>query len=114
MCGSSFGCIDHKEEFKEIVSRREGGLYDEYCRTSDAFVVAWLEFAVTECEHVGVSYFEIECLCDLECELPGRLTSENFDFVFVLHIVEGLIFVQSFKYGSYVVKNLLASCSCLR
>jgi hypothetical protein len=114
MCRCSLGCVNHKKKLEEIVCRREGRLYDEYCRTSDALIVTWLELSVAECQYVGVTQFQSQGLCDLECELLGRLACEKFDFVFVLHIIEDLFVIHSFEYRSDIVENLLASLACLR
>ena len=60
MSGSSLCCIDHEQKFEEIIRRRECGLDYEYSRSSDTFIVAWLEFAVAECEDIRLSELQPE------------------------------------------------------
>ena len=53
-------------------------------------IVGWLEFAVAEDKDIRTSDLDVECLGYLHCKILGSSAGEKLEFVFVLHLIEGL------------------------
>ena len=87
MCRCSFGCINHKKQFKQILNRWESGLHDENGGSSDAFVERRLELTVTESQYIRCAKLDIHSLGYLQCEILGGSAREKLDFVFVMHYI---------------------------
>jgi len=73
--------IDHHQQLHEVVRRREGRLDDKDRATADRFVVAGLELAVAEAQHLDFAERRAEARRDLLGEVLRAATREDFDFV---------------------------------
>ena len=113
--GSSLCCIDHEQKLEKIVCRRKCRLDDEDSRASDAFVIAWLEFSVAECQDIRLSQFKSELYSYLFSKVLRSFACKYLDFVFVVHFMRVLVFFfNCIEYRLYISEDLISAESGLR
>src|SRR5690606_31684030 len=78
-CAGPSGCIDHEEQFQQVVCRGEGRLYDEHFVPADRLADVGRHFSVTESLILHLTQRLTVGLGNALCQVNRRTSTKNFN-----------------------------------